>query len=70
MHGFQARGYDASIASRMAYQAIDGQLMRQTALLSYADVFWIVGLFFLVMIPLLYLQKFNRGTGMMPAGAH
>ncbi|MCL6524385.1 MAG: DHA2 family efflux MFS transporter permease subunit [Thermoflavifilum sp.] len=70
VHGFQAKGYDATSASKMAYQAIDGQLMRQTALLSYADVFWIVGVFFLFMIPLLYLQKFNRGRGMMPAGAH
>jgi len=70
MHGFQVRGYDAQTASHMAYQAIDGQLMQQTALLSYADIFWVVGIFFLVMIPLLYLQKFNRGGGMLPAGAH
>ena len=60
-HGFMSKGYDFLQARQMAYQAMDGMLMKQAALLTYADVFWIVGVFFLCIIPLLYFQKFNRG---------
>lgn len=70
LHGFLSKGYDLSAAERMAYKALDGSVMRQTALLSYADVFWMVGVFFLFCIPLLYLQKLRRGPAMMPADAH
>ncbi|GAA4310797.1 DHA2 family efflux MFS transporter permease subunit [Compostibacter hankyongensis] len=70
MQGFISKGYDSNGAARMAHQAIDGAVMKQTALLSYGDVFWIVGMFFLFVIPLLYLQKFKKGGGAMPAGAH
>jgi DHA2 family multidrug resistance protein len=68
-HGFLAKGFNLDQATAMAYKALDGSVVRQTALLSYADVFWIVGVFFLFVIPLLYLQKFSRG-GALPAGAH
>jgi DHA2 family multidrug resistance protein len=53
----------------MAQKALDGSLMQQTALLSYADVFWIVGVFFLFVIPLLYLKKISKPAN-LPVGAH
>ncbi len=66
---FQSQGNGALHARQMAYQAIEGFFSKQVLLLSYADVFWIVGIFFLCTIPVLYLQKF-RSTPAIPAGAH
>ena len=67
--GFLRQGYDAAQAGAMAHKAMEGALMRQTALLSYADVFWLVGFFFLLVIPLLYVQKFKKANP-LAAGAH
>jgi DHA2 family multidrug resistance protein len=43
----------------MAYGAVEGSVMKQSLLMSYTDVFWIVGVFFLVLIPLLLFQKYK-----------
>lgn len=69
-HGFLAKGYGSNIATGMAHKAIDYSVSKQSALLSYADVFWIVGVFFLCIIPVLYMQKFKRGPANLPSGAH
>lgn len=69
VHGFMAKGYDSSQAQQMAHKAMDGAVMQQTALLSYADVFWMVGIFFLFVIPLLFLQKMTKSNG-LPVGTH
>jgi MFS transporter, DHA2 family, multidrug resistance protein len=69
-HGFLSKGYDLNQAKALSYKALNGVVMQQTALLSYADVFWIVGIFFLLVIPLLFFQKFRRGGVALPAGAH
>lgn len=67
--GFLSKGYDHNQAVQMAQKAVDGAVMQQTALLSYSDVFWIVGVFFLFVIPFLYLQKISKTTS-LPSGAH
>lgn len=67
--GFLSKGFDVNQAQQMAAKAMDGAVMQQTALLSYADVFWMVGVFFLMVIPLLYLQKIRK-AGALPSGAH
>lgn len=69
VHGFMGKGYDLNHAQQMAHKAIDGSVMQQTALLSYADVFWMVGVFFLFVIPLLFLQKFAKSTNLQ-TGVH
>ncbi|HET7453392.1 MAG TPA: MFS transporter, partial [Thermoanaerobaculia bacterium] len=48
-------------AKRQATAAIDGIVTRQTFLLTYMDAFRIVGVFFLLCIPLLLLFKRGRG---------
>lgn len=73
LHGlvgrFMGQGFDAGHAHGMAYSAIRATVVRQSQLMSYADVFWIVGVFFVVLIPLLLLQKFRpRKSGL--AAAH
>lgn len=68
-HSFIGRGFAPGEAKHMAYGAVQGTLMKQSVLMSYADVFWIVGIFFLVLIPMLLFQKFKPQTGGM-AAAH
>jgi DHA2 family multidrug resistance protein len=69
LQGFISKGFDQQRATEMAHKALDGAVMQQTALLSYSDVFWAVGIFFLCVIPLLYFQKFGRQST-LPQGAH
>jgi DHA2 family multidrug resistance protein len=69
MHNFQAQGFSFDKAQQMAYAAMEGTIGKQAALMSYTDIFWMVGVFFLLVIPLLYLQKFQR-NGVVPVDAH
>jgi len=65
-NSFIAKGYAAVDATSLAYKAIEGMVIKQTYLLSYMDGFWFTGMFFVLCIPLLFLQKFKKGA---PAGA-
>jgi DHA2 family multidrug resistance protein len=60
IHGFMAQGKSVMDATKMAYGAIEGTVIRQTMLLSYDDAYWISGLVMLFSIPLLYLQPFRK----------
>lgn len=66
---FVAKGYAVADATAMAYKAIEGAVIKQTYLLSYMDGFWLTGMFFIVCIPLLYLQKIKRNAP-VPVDAH
>ena len=68
-NNFLSKGYSSADASSLAYKAMDFSVIKQTYLLTYIDGFWFVGVFFLFCIPLLYLQKFKRGTK-VAADAH
>jgi DHA2 family multidrug resistance protein len=59
-NGFMEKGYPAETAQSLAYRAIDGAVVKQTFLMTYMDAFWFVGIFFIICIPLLYLQRFNK----------
>jgi DHA2 family multidrug resistance protein len=52
-----SRGLDAVGAERSAYAIIYGSVRRQAAMLAYNRIFFIVGLAFLIIIPLLLLLK-------------
>ncbi|MFB9862682.1 DHA2 family efflux MFS transporter permease subunit [Rufibacter immobilis] len=69
MQTFMSKGYSFMDAQKAAYKAIEGMVMKQTALLSYTDAFWVSGMIMLCSIPLLYLQKFKKGVK-MPVDAH
>ena len=68
-NSFIAKGYAAVDATALAYKAIEGAVLKQTFLLSYMDGFWFTGMFFILCIPLLFLQKFNKGK-VVVADAH
>jgi len=59
-NSFIAKGKPANIALQDAYQALDYSVTKQTAVLSYMDVFFYVGLIFLICIPVILLVKGNR----------
>ncbi len=59
---FLSKGFSPEDAQKLAYKALDGQIIKQTFLLSYVDAFWAVGIFLLLSIPLIWMQKIKRGT--------
>lgn len=61
VQNFEAKGKSLIDATHMAYMAIEGAVIKQTLLLTYADAYWISGLVMLFSIPLLYLQPFKKG---------
>jgi DHA2 family multidrug resistance protein len=61
IQNFESKGKSLSDATQMAYRAIEGDVIKQTLLLTYADAYWISGLVMLFSIPLLYLQPFKKG---------
>jgi DHA2 family multidrug resistance protein len=70
VHGFMSKGFSLLNAQQMTLRAMEGLLTKQSVLMSYTDVFWIVGIFFLCSIPLIFLQKFRKGPAMMPIDVH
>ena len=69
-NAFIAKGFDSNKAQSLAYKAIDVTITKQTYLLTYMDAFWFIGIFFVVSIPLLYLQRFNRNSKVSTGDAH
>jgi DHA2 family multidrug resistance protein len=66
----QARGVDATTAKQAALAMIYGTVQREAAMLAYNRIFWIVGLAFLVIIPLLVLLKKRTNGKGGPAALH
>jgi MFS transporter, DHA2 family, multidrug resistance protein len=65
--GLMASGSDFFTATRQSYAALSGMLQRQAVMLSFIDVFQLLGMVFLLMIPLIFLMKKPaKGAGGMP----
>jgi DHA2 family multidrug resistance protein len=58
-----ARGSDPVAAAHQAYGAIWGMVLRQASMISFVDTFRVMGIVFLLVIPLLFLMKRPRGQG-------
>jgi len=54
---FMFRGANPVTATRRAYDAVWGLLQQQAAMLSFNQVFWLLGLLFLLMLPLVFLMR-------------
>jgi DHA2 family multidrug resistance protein len=54
---FQAGGSDPVTASHQAYAGLFGMVQRQAVMLSFLDVFQILSLMFLALIPLIFFMK-------------
>jgi MFS transporter, DHA2 family, multidrug resistance protein len=65
---FMAAGNDAATATSRAYAALFGMVQRQAAMVSFVGIFQLLGILFLVLIPLvLLMRRPRRGPA---AGAH
>jgi len=61
-------GSTAAKAGQQAQALLYGELQRQSAMLAFIDVFWLLGVVCLAMIPLMFLIKASRYGG--PVSAH
>jgi DHA2 family multidrug resistance protein len=66
---FVSQGADAHTALMRAYAALSGMVQREAALLSFIDAFHLLGVIFVVMIPLLFVMRKPRGDGPTPHAA-
>jgi DHA2 family multidrug resistance protein len=61
LHGItatlRAHGSDAATAAHQAQAILYGEVQRQSAMLAFIDVFWILGVVCLLMIPFMFLIK-------------
>lgn len=55
--GLQEEGSTACTAAEQAGAILYGELQRQAAMLAFIDVFWLLGIVCLAMIPLMFLIK-------------
>ena len=52
-----AAGADAVTATKRAYAALFGMVQRQASMVSFVDLFQMLGFVFLAMVPLVLLMK-------------
>jgi DHA2 family multidrug resistance protein len=52
-----ARGADAFTATQQAYMVMSGMVMRQAAMLSFLDVFRVLGIVFVIMTPAMFIMR-------------
>jgi DHA2 family multidrug resistance protein len=55
--GFMAAGADAATATSRANAALFGMVRQQAAMVSFVDIFQLLGIIFLVMTPLILLMR-------------
>jgi DHA2 family multidrug resistance protein len=66
---FMAAGADITTATSRAYAAMFGMVSRQAAMVSFVGLFQLLGIIFLLLIPLVLLMK-RPGHGGPVVGAH
>ncbi len=57
---FHAHGADNYTASRQALGALYGMVQSQASMLAFVEAFWIMGLVFLLMLPLVLLLRYRK----------
>ena len=65
--GFIASGADPSTATQRAYAALFGMVQQQAAMVSFVELFRLLGMIFLLLLPLVLLMRRPRGGGPMAA---
>ncbi|MGE5246183.1 MAG: DHA2 family efflux MFS transporter permease subunit [Betaproteobacteria bacterium] len=66
---FIAAGADTATATSRAHAAIFGMVQKQAAMVSFVGLFWLLGMMFVVMVPLVLIMRRPRTHG-RPAAAH
>lgn len=72
LHAFagalMAKGADAATAGQQALTLLEGMVRKQAAVISFGDCFWVVGIAFILTLPLLLLL--GNGKGADASAAH
>jgi DHA2 family multidrug resistance protein len=68
--GFMAAGADITTATNRAYAALFGTVQQQAAMSSFVQLFRLLGIIFLVLLPLILLMRRPRAGAGPGAGAH
>ncbi|MFI2743862.1 DHA2 family efflux MFS transporter permease subunit [Zhouia sp. PK063] len=66
-HMFMSKGFSINESLRKAYGLIEGDLMKQSTVLSYMDVFLYLGVLFLLCVP--FVLAIKQGKGKVDASA-
>ncbi|ARV60858.1 MFS transporter [Nostocales cyanobacterium HT-58-2] len=66
-NALQSRGEDAATAHQQALQILDQTINTQAQILSFEDIFWIVGVAFLATLPLILLLGKRKPTADLPS---
>jgi len=67
-HLLQQKGFVASVAQHGGLGAIYGQFLKQASMLSFNDVFYLLSVFMILVLPLVFLMR--KGKGSVPEGMH
>ncbi len=65
--GFMAAGADAATATNRAYAALFGMVRQQAAMVSFVSIFQLLGILFIVFIPLVLLMRRPRSRASVAA---
>ena len=60
-HNFMNKGMAGDVALKSSYSAMDHIVTKQAAVLSYMDVFFYLGIMFLICVPFVLMVKGNKG---------
>jgi DHA2 family multidrug resistance protein len=66
---FMQQGHSYEEAQRMAHGAFEGIVQKQTLLVTYDNMYLLIGVFVLCAIPIIFLQPFNKKVS-LPVDAH
>jgi DHA2 family multidrug resistance protein len=61
--GFMAKGMDFTTATHQAYAAVFGMIARQSSMISFNAAFFLLGILFLVVTPLILVMRKPRHKG-------
>jgi len=67
--GMIAAGADAATATERAYVILHGMILRQASMVTFVNIFRLLGILFLMLIPLVLLMR-RPSKGGAPAAAH
>jgi DHA2 family multidrug resistance protein len=69
-HFLMEQGSNATQALHQAQGLIYGTLVRQATMQAFIDTYWLLGLTFLAMIPMMFLMKTAKPHGAGPMAVH
>ena len=65
-----AGGADIVSATNQAYVALYGMIQRQASMVSFVNIFRLLGMLFLVLIPLVLIMRRPKGSAGPAAAGH